>query len=169
MPLPTIHDQRKAIAFLLCPYLRAISPKKPYRCIVENEAKIREIYEEGMTGRRRKRLFQSKRGFIADAMVLYETNFVMMARLIELRQVLPDESEVYWMGTGEKKFFSSAAVAESGRMFGTHSGGDALVQVDISAIWTEISPLLDHRSSCLDRFPGTEKPLPRDNTPGSAA
>jgi hypothetical protein len=140
------YNQAKAIASLLCPYLRGRSPKTPYRCVIETEAEVREVYNTRKIFCGRKGIFQTKREFIAQSMLLSEPDFVSSAGSIELRHVLPDGSEAYWNGKGAKKNFSSAAVAESGRMFGTHSGGDALAQVDISRVWSEISPLLDQKS-----------------------
>ena len=103
------HDQAKAIASLICPLLRARSPKTPFRAIADiNDTLFDDAYGLLQDFGVRKRLFQSKSDFVLNSVLFSEHCFEMAHWFIELHCVSPSEGS--WTGSGEFKECSAREI-----------------------------------------------------------
>jgi hypothetical protein len=140
------HNQSQAIAALLCPLLRAKSPRVPFRCLAADDD---EMFHTGAQTLRvmgvRKGLFQSRRNYVIESILFDEFCFEAAHPIIELSTVSPSKGA--WTGAGEFKETSASEAMMLDAIFDAVGmappGPDALVQIDVSAIWTQISPFLE--------------------------
>jgi len=147
------HNQSKAIAAVLCPLLRARSPKTPFRCLAADDD---EMFSTAFKTLRmmgvRKRVFQSGRNYVIESILFSEFCFETAQSIIELRSTAP--SQGVWTGGGE---FKDTSADESTMMlgaiygaFGKQSPGpSALLQIDITRVWNDISPFLEDGAAKL--------------------
>jgi hypothetical protein len=147
------YNESKAIAALLCPLLRARSPKTPFRCLAAEDDEMFSIAFKTleMMGVR-KRLFQSGRNYVIESILFSEFCFESARSIIELHSTAPSQGA--WTGGGE---FKETSASESTMMLGAiydafgkePPGPNALLQIDITRVWNEISPLLEDGATKL--------------------
>lgn len=143
-------DQSASISRIVCSYCLANSPKTPHKCISGTEARVDMLYSfVKMTGPGRRAIFESKRAYITRFYLHLAENFQLVASGVELLCRYTDGSVRYWNGKGERKLHSSASAAKTyselqkmGVSVPELLGGTDF-QVDITAIWGEISPYLE--------------------------
>ena len=140
------HNQSKAIAALLSPLLRARSPKVPFRCLAADDddmfyTAVQTLQMMGV----RKRLFQSRRSYVIESLLFREFCFEAAHPIIELHATSPSNGA--WTGSGEFKETSASEGMMLNPIFDTMGmappGPSALIEIDVSTIWTQISPFLE--------------------------
>jgi hypothetical protein len=144
------HDKSKEIAAILCPYLRDKSPKTPFRVLASDDDELfASVYRDLLTAGGRKGLFESRNDFVMTVLLHNEGWFHVGHDIIELRCREPNSG--FWTGAGEFKTTSADVSAALGRMFGAAGQGgltpgpDALFQIDITRVWSEVCHLLENR------------------------
>ena len=106
------HDKSKEIAAILCPYLRAKSPKTPFRVLASDDDELFvSVYRDFLTTGGRKGLFESRNDFVKTVLLHNEGWFRVGRDVIELRST--EANSGFWTGAG--KFKTSSAEACSAR------------------------------------------------------
>lgn len=121
----------------------------------------------------RKGFFQSRRNYVIESLLFIDFCFETAHPIIELRTTTPNKG--VWTGSGEFKETSASDDLMIGSIFDGMGmdtmGPSALIEIDVSAIWPQISPFLEsldateraserHRQSmaALQRIPNYEGP-----------
>ena len=150
------YNESKAIAALLCPLLRARSPKTPFRCLAaDDDVMFSTTYKTLQIEGGRKSLFQSRRDYVLNSILRSEFWFAISHPIIELHCASVDGG--FWTGGGEFKEISAdegLALLDGiydafGKKRREPPGPNALVQIDITRVWTDISPLLEDAATKL--------------------
>jgi hypothetical protein len=146
------HNESKAIAALLCPLLRARSPKIRFRCLAADDDEVfSTAFKTLQMMGGRKGLFQSRRNYVIDSILLSEFWFALSHPIIELHCTSVDEG--FWTGAGEFKEISASEGLVLGGIFDAFGkqppGPNALVQIDITRVWNDISPMLEDAATKL--------------------
>ncbi len=147
------HNESKAIAAFLCPLLRARSPKTPFRCLAADDDEMfstafKTLQFMGV----RKRFFQSERNYVIESILFSEFCFEISRSIIELHSSAQIDGA--WTGGGE---FKDTSAEESAMITGTIYGAfgkrprgpSALLQIDITRVWDDISPFLEDSAAKL--------------------
>jgi hypothetical protein len=146
-------NESKAIAALLCPLLRARSPKTPFRCLAGDDD---EMFSHAFITLQamgvRKRLLQSRRNYVIESILFSEFCFEVARSIIELH--FSAQSEGAWTGGGEFKDTSESESSMTlGAIYGAFGkkppGPGALLQIDITKVWNNISPFLENPATKL--------------------
>ena len=125
------YNQSKAIASVLCPYLREGSPKTPYGWRPDRDAEYEELYQFFLSLGGRKALFERKRDYVVRSMIFGDGLFEATCHFIELAYTSSGGTITFWTGAGQFK--------EKGNYFGRA----AILQIDITRVWDDISPFLE--------------------------
>ena len=121
----------------------------------------------------RKGFFQSRRNYVIESLLFIEFCFETAHPIIELHATTPNKGA--WTGSGEFKETSASEGLMVNSIFDAVGmvpmGPSALIGIDVSAIWPQISPFLEsrdateraskrHRQSmaALERIPNYEGP-----------
>jgi hypothetical protein len=142
------YNQSKAIAALMCPLLRSRSPKVPFRCLAADSDEmfhtaVQMLQLLGV----RKGFFQSRRKYVIESLLFTEYCFETAHSILELDTTVPIKGA--WTGAGEFKETSASDGMMLSSVFDAVGmapmGPSALIEIDISAIWPQISPLLERQ------------------------
>jgi hypothetical protein len=146
------HNQSEAIATILCPLIRAFSPKVAIRNVmVDDSERVPFLYGVIRSVGGRKPFLMGKKEFVTTWCLFREVGFFMFAcSTIELRCRYADGSARYWSGAGVAKSRGTEDYAEQNRAaraagvaFFGYDGDGTDFQVDITNIWDQISPYLE--------------------------
>jgi len=157
-------NNSKEIAFIICPLLRANSSRIKIKPLAsQDDALFDDAYNILEISGMRKGFFQSKMNYVIDTILSTEHCFVATHKFVELRSTFPGEA--YWDGGGTWKSCPASLSYEIARTFpgigGSALGPDALLQIDITDIWKDISSLLQLSDSSILK---TEAQSPRRDT-----
>jgi hypothetical protein len=140
------HNESKAIAAVLCPLLRARSPKVPFQCLApDDDALFHTAVQSLQFLGIRKGFFQSRRNYVIESTLFNEFCFAASHPVIEL--VVTSPRKAAWTGAGEFKQTSSSDAMMLNPIFDAVGmappGPDALFKIDVTAVWSQISHLLE--------------------------
>jgi len=93
----------------------------------------------------RKGFFQSRRSYVIESLLFREVCFEAAHPIIELHTTSPSKGA--WTGAGEFKETSASEGMMLNPIFDAVGmappGASALIEIDVSAVWTQISPFLE--------------------------
>ena len=125
------HNKSKEIAAVLCPYLRAKSPKTPFRVLAKDDDELfSSSYQALRLAGGRKGLFESRNHFVMVALLHDEDWFQVGRTIIELHCTAPNRG--LWTGAGEFKTTSADTSIALAHLFDV---GGKTVQKGVSQVF----------------------------------
>lgn len=146
------HNQAEVIAKIVCRYClenRSVFGDLPYRELLRTPARVERSYQLLCRLGGSKRFTEPKASAVFRAHLYTPDYFVIFATNIELMCRFKDGSVKYWDGKGAKQFMCIEDTYEDYQKYLGVTGGEETLnpymeyQVNIAAIWKEVSPYLE--------------------------